>query len=76
VKAPARGEGIPLLRRLSEACGVSGDETAVRNIILEALKGKIKEARTDALGNLLVRCRTRGKSAKRVMVAAHMDVWA
>jgi putative aminopeptidase FrvX len=28
---------------------------------------------TDALGNLLVRCRVRGKPSKRVMVAAHMD---
>ncbi len=69
----ARGAGIPLLRRLSEACGVSGDEAAVRAIVLEALKGKVKEVRTDALGNLLVHCRTRGKAAKRVMVAAHMD---
>jgi len=68
-----RGEGLPLLRRLSEACGVSGDETAVRAIILDALKGKIKAARVDALGNLLVTCRTRGKSRMRVMVAAHMD---
>ena len=72
-KAPARSGGVPLLRRLSEACGVSGDEFAVRTIILEALKGKIKEARIDALGNLLVRCRTRGKASRRVMVAAHMD---
>ncbi len=72
-KAPPRREGIPLLRRLSEESGVSGDETAVRNIILDELKGKVKEIRTDALGNLLVRCRTRGKPVKRVMVAAHMD---
>ncbi|MBN2084081.1 MAG: M20/M25/M40 family metallo-hydrolase [Anaerolineales bacterium] len=68
-----RGEGLPLLRRLSEACGVSGDETAVREIIREALKGKIKTSKVDALGNLLVTCRTRGKPRMRVMVAAHMD---
>jgi putative aminopeptidase FrvX len=72
-KAPPRREGIALLQKLSEACGVSGDESAVRDIVLEALKGKVKEARVDALGNLLVRCRTRGKPRKRVMIAAHMD---
>ncbi len=71
--AARRGEGLALLRRLSEACGVSGDETAVRAIILDALKGKIKSHTVDALGNLLVACRTRGKSRMRVMVAAHMD---
>jgi putative aminopeptidase FrvX len=70
---PARGEGVALLRRLSEACGVSGNETAVRAIVLDALRGKIKESKIDALGNLLVTCRTRGKVQKRVMVAAHMD---
>ncbi|MBN1441000.1 MAG: M20/M25/M40 family metallo-hydrolase [Anaerolineales bacterium] len=64
---------LALLRRLSEACGVSGDETAVRRIVQDALKGKVREMRTDALGNLLVRCRTRGKAARRAMVAAHMD---
>jgi putative aminopeptidase FrvX len=72
-KAASPKSGITLLKRLSEACGVSGGETAVRTIVLEALKGKIKEAKTDALGNLLVRCRTRGRISKRVMVAAHMD---
>jgi putative aminopeptidase FrvX len=72
-RASSRKEGIPLLRKLCEACGVSGDESAVREIVREALKGKVKEIRVDALGNLLVRCRTRGKTAKRVMIAAHMD---
>jgi putative aminopeptidase FrvX len=65
--------GVVLIQRLSEAVAVSGDESAVREIILECLKGKTAEARIDALGNLLVRCRARGKSALRVMVAAHMD---
>jgi putative aminopeptidase FrvX len=72
-KRAVRGEGLALLRRLSEACGVSGDESAVRGIVLDALKGKIKSSKVDALGNLLVTCRTRGKPRMRVMVAAHMD---
>jgi putative aminopeptidase FrvX len=65
--------GVALIQRLSEAVAVSGDESAVRDIILECLKGKTAEARIDALGNLLVRCRSRGKSRLRVMIAAHMD---
>jgi putative aminopeptidase FrvX len=68
-----RAQGIGLLRRLSETGGVSGDEAAVRAIVQSELSGKAAEARIDALGNLLVRCRTRGKPARRVMLAAHLD---
>jgi tetrahedral aminopeptidase len=64
---------LDLLRRLSEAPGVSGDETAVRDIVLEQIRDSVEEARTDALGNVLVRCRVRDKPSLRVMVAAHMD---
>jgi putative aminopeptidase FrvX len=64
---------IARIKRLSEALGVSGDESAVREIILESLQGAAAETRVDALGNLLVKCRARGKPALRVMLAAHMD---
>jgi tetrahedral aminopeptidase len=64
---------IARIKRLSEAIGVSGDESAIREIILENLKGAAAETRVDALGNLLVKCRTRGKTSLRVMLAAHMD---
>jgi putative aminopeptidase FrvX len=67
------GKGTPLLRLLSEASGVSGDETAVRTVILEALNGSVIGTRVDSLGNLFVSCRTRGRKRMRVMVAAHMD---
>jgi putative aminopeptidase FrvX len=70
---PARGEGPVLLRKLSEACAVSGDEAAVRAIVLDALRGKVKDSKIDPLGNLLVVCRVRGKARLRVMLAAHMD---
>jgi len=68
-----RAEGLALLRRLSETGGVSGDEAAVRALVEKELAGKVADIRTDALGNLLVRCRIRGKPARRVMLAAHMD---
>jgi tetrahedral aminopeptidase len=72
-RADTNSERLKRLRRLSEASGVSGDESAVRDIVLEYIRPGVEETRIDSLGNLLVRCRTRGKPALRVMVAAHMD---
>jgi len=67
---------IDLLRRLSEAPGVSGDEGAVRAILKEAIGPHVDEMRVDALGNLIA-VRKAAASADgqplRVMVEAHMD---
>jgi tetrahedral aminopeptidase len=71
--APLRRGGLSLLARLSEAAGVSGDETAVRRIVLAEIGKAAAETRIDSLGNLLVRCRARGKPRLRLMLAAHMD---
>ena len=61
----------PLLKRLSEAHGTPGQEEAIRTIIIEELKG-IAEFSSDAMGNLI--CFKKGKtSAKKLMIAAHMD---
>lgn len=65
-----------LLKELTEAIGVSGREDQVRQIIRQALEGKVKELRTDALGNLITRQEPAGRLAKehpRVMITAHMD---
>jgi len=70
-----------LLKELSEARGVSGDEKAVRQIILDAIKDTVDEHRVDALGNLIAlkrgkalsKAKGSGKSRRKVMVAAHMD---
>jgi tetrahedral aminopeptidase len=62
-----------LLRELSQARGVSGQETAVRELILSAIKDRVDEYRTDALGNLMVLKRGTGATRRRVMVSAHMD---
>lgn len=65
---------INLLENLSNACAVSGDEGAVRQIVLERLKTLGIEARVDALGNVLVTRTGHAETPKlRVMVAAHMD---
>ena len=71
-----RAAQIRLLERLCNASAVSGDESEVRSIVLEAIQPHADQVEMDALGNVLV---TRlGKSSPRkkrlrVMLAAHMD---
>ncbi len=65
-----------LLQALSDARGVSGDERAVRELILNAVRPWCDETRVDALGNLI--ClrkarRTAVAAPRRVMLDAHMD---
>ncbi|MDQ7024219.1 MAG: M20/M25/M40 family metallo-hydrolase [Anaerolineae bacterium] len=62
-----------LLKELSEAIGVSGDESAVRKIILEAIKDHVSDIHIDAVGNLTCIKKGTGDSNLRVMLAAHMD---
>jgi tetrahedral aminopeptidase len=62
-----------LLKRLSEAPGVSGHEKEVRSLLLEEIRGRVDEARVDALGSLVARVKGTGDSPLRVLVAAHMD---
>ncbi len=64
---------IRLLERLSNACAVSGNESEVRNIIVEQVKGIADDVRVDALGNVLATRQGTGSHRLRVMVAAHMD---
>jgi endoglucanase len=62
------------LQALSEAVGVSGDEEAVRKIILEAISGHVDDIRIDPIGNITAFKRgTGGDNLPRVMLAAHMD---
>jgi putative aminopeptidase FrvX len=64
-----------LLELLSNAAGVSGAEGPVREILLEAIRGKVDGIRTDSLGNLIAvkHASNAEASPTRVMVAAHMD---
>lgn len=76
VRPPRATAGeLELLRELSNALAVSGDEGAVRRILLDALRAHVDEVKVDALGNVLAvkRSRRNGKRAERVLVAAHMD---
>jgi endoglucanase len=63
---------LELLRDLSNAVAVSGDEGAVRRIVLDAIRNHVDEVKVDALGNVLAVKRGSGRG-ERVLVAAHMD---
>ena len=63
-----------ILKQLSEAIGVSGNEDAVRKIIADAVRGHVDELRSDTIGNLFaVKKARRARRPFKVMVAAHMD---
>jgi putative aminopeptidase FrvX len=67
-----------LLKELSNARGVSGNEAAVREILRKCVESMVDECTTDALGNLicLKKARTSPTSTtapKKVLVSAHMD---
>ena len=69
------------LKHLSNANGVSGDESAVRSIVIDLIKDHVDDLRVDTLGNVLAVKRAPGSAAHRarrvrrvrVMLDAHMD---
>ena len=61
-----------LLKELCLVNGVSGDESAVREVIIAKIKGHC-EYRVDNLGSLICFCKGRKKSDKKLMICAHMD---
>lgn len=64
-------QNFSLLKAICEAPGVSGFEHRIRNLILRQLKDLADEVEVDNMGNVIAI--KRGKTRKRVMVAAHMD---
>jgi endoglucanase len=71
----ATASEMDLLRELCNAIAVSGDEGAVRRIVLDAIRDHVDEVRVDALGNVLAVKRSKRSSQRtpRLLVAAHMD---
>ena len=59
-----------LLRKLSDAHGVSGCEGSIRDIIRAEVAGSVDEIREDSMGNLIAVKRGDDFS---IMLAAHMD---
>jgi endoglucanase len=64
---------IEVLRELSEAVGVSGEEGEVRALILRHIRDHADDIQLDALGSVIALKRGTGASKLRVMAAAHMD---
>src|SRR5438552_19068863 len=64
---------LNLLKQLSEAPGVPGREERVRAIIEKEAKKLLDEVSTDNLGSLIGVKKAKSKSAKRVLIAAHID---
>jgi endoglucanase len=62
-----------ILRELSEAIGVSGNEGPVRRVILDAVREHVDQVDVDTLGSVLALKRGTAHEPIRVMVAAHMD---
>lgn len=61
---------IDLLKRISEAPGVSGFEGGVPEIIRKELEGQVNDVAKDTFGNLYA---TKGSGAQTLMIAAHTD---
>jgi endoglucanase len=69
-------EIVSLLKKLSDACGVSGYEDAARDVASEAFTPYCDELRTDALGNLIGLkrgSRADGVQARSIMLTGHLD---
>lgn len=61
-----------LLKELTSACGVSGDENDVRRIIKNEISSYVDEIKYDALGSIIT-VKNGKKSFPKVMICAHMD---
>ncbi|MCS7286352.1 MAG: M42 family metallopeptidase [Anaerolineae bacterium] len=62
-----------LLKELSEARGVSGNEGKVREIIREHIETHVDQISVDSIGNLIAFKKGDGSIPLKVMLAAHMD---
>jgi endoglucanase len=63
---------VETLEKLSNACGVTGREEEVRDLMKKLLKPYMDEVKEDRLGNV-IGIKEGKKSAPKIMLAAHMD---
>lgn len=62
-----------LLKRLSEACGVSGFETEIKETIKKEISKYADKISEDNLGNLIALKKGYTKNRKKIALVAHMD---
>ena len=65
---------MQLLKELCECPGIPGREERLRHIVRRELEPVVDEVRVDGLGNMILLKRaSKGRSPKKLMIAAHMD---
>ncbi len=64
---------VNALEKLSNACGITGREDEVSDLLKTMLKPYADEIRVDKLGNVIAVKKGAKKDAPKVMLAAHMD---
>lgn len=64
---------IDLLQRLCKACAISGDETAVRDIIVEEITPYVTKIDIDNMGNVIALKKGQKVAEKKLLISAHMD---
>jgi len=66
---------LEMLKKLVHANGISGNESCIRNVIIELLCNNVDSIKTDNMGNLIAFKKGTGESSARakIMIAAHMD---
>ncbi len=62
---------IELLKKISKTPGAPGFEQRIRAFVMQEVAPFVDEMRTDAMGNVITI--KKGKSDKKVMIAAHLD---
>lgn len=62
-----------LLKELTMINGVSGDESAVRDYIMDKIALYADEITVDTIGNLIAFKKGTGESSKKIALCAHMD---
>jgi len=64
---------VNALEQLSNACGVTGREDEVRELLKTMLKPYVDDVSVDKMGNVIAIKKGKKRNARKVMLAAHMD---
>ena len=70
---PLEQESLNLIKKLTEAQGISGQESRIRAILEEEMRPFVDEIEVSPLGNIFGIKKSQVPNAPRLMVAAHMD---
>lgn len=64
---------LTLLEKLCNAGGISGDESEVRDIIIDEIKAVADDVKVDNLGNIIAFKKGKKRFGTKLMLSAHMD---